>query len=239
MLIPATGGPTPRLDDWDETAGRDAQPACRKPSLPPIGLHCQRVPVMQMARSGRGQAGTGAKGDFHALRHWNLNPGRLPIPPLSRGRLRRSLSQAMAGIGRPAQKLNMAIARARVGPPRERKLIRGGRFTAASGRRRIGPRLGRRIHLADLHAPRLRCAAVPPTPAWPCASTEPSALRCVHRVGGLPFRRLSRLHLHSPPGARSARCQHRVRRSARDRWPACRAASASNAKEPTACGAID
>lgn len=30
----------------------------------------------------------------HALRHWNLNPGRLPIPPLSRGRHRGSLSQA-------------------------------------------------------------------------------------------------------------------------------------------------
>ena len=68
MLTPATGGPGPRLDDWDETVVRTRRlgRACLPQpfSFAQFGLHCQRVPGQgaQRARSGRGQAGTGAKG---------------------------------------------------------------------------------------------------------------------------------------------------------------------------------
>ncbi|WP_206746821.1 hypothetical protein, partial [Stenotrophomonas maltophilia] len=49
MLTPATGGPGPRLDDWDETVVRTRRlgRACLPQpfSFAQFGLHCQRVPV--------------------------------------------------------------------------------------------------------------------------------------------------------------------------------------------------
>ncbi len=94
MLTPATGGPGPRLDDWDETVVRhdvwDA-PACRMP-FSFAQFACTASACRSRGRRWPDQGGDRPalvrKGDSnpHALRHWNLNPGRLPIPPLSRGR---------------------------------------------------------------------------------------------------------------------------------------------------------
>ena len=50
----------------------------------------------------------------HALRHWNLNPGRLPIPPLSRSA---HLNPARTGAGNGNARPNPGVPRTG-GPPR-------------------------------------------------------------------------------------------------------------------------
>ncbi len=249
MLTPATGGPRPRLDDWDETVVRTRRlgRACLPQpfSFAQFGLHCQRVPV-------KGRRWPDQGGDRPALvRKGDSNPtpcgtgtksGRLPIPPLSRGRLRRSLSQAMAE-SEGLHKTEHGDRAARVGPPRERKLIRGGRVHCCGLAWPAPYRTPTRPQDPPCGSPRprLRCAAVPPTPAWPCAR-PPNHPHCAARPPRrAPFRGLSRLHLHG--------LTHRARRSAlgasiafdglRDRWPACRPPVPATRREPTACGAID